>query len=97
MHYFFDKKIMKTVRWNLEKAHLIKDTRDIDFNKIAVMIEEQELLGIIQAPSRNGQMMFLLNYDDYLVCVPFVETEDEIFLKTAYKNRKLNKTIKGIL
>ena len=86
---------MKTVCWNIEKAQAIKDGRGIDFNRVSIMIEEQELLGVVNVPSRNGQMMFLLDYDDYLVCVPFVETEHEIFLKTAYKNRKLNKTLRG--
>ncbi len=45
--------------------------------------------------SRPSQQMFLVDYDDYLVCVPFVETEAEIFLKTAYRNRKFNKSIKA--
>jgi len=84
---------MKKVRWNTEKAREIKEKRGLDFDKIALMIEEKELLGVIKVPSRENQKMFLINYDDYLVCVPFVENEDEIFLKTAYKNRKLNKTV----
>ncbi len=88
---------MKTVCWNAEKAQKLKSTRGIDFNRIAVMIEEGELLGTIQVPSRTEQQMFLLDYDNYLVCVPFVESDHEIFLKTAYRNRKLNKTVKGTL
>jgi hypothetical protein len=86
---------MKTVRWNPEKAQKLKEIRGIDFNRIAVMIEERELLGVIEVPSRTGQEMFLLDYDDYIVCVPFIESDHEIFLKTAYRNRKLNKTVKG--
>lgn len=85
---------MKTVHWNQEKANLLKITRGIDFDRIAVMIEEKELLGVVSVPSRQEQKMFVLDYDDYIVCVPFVENEHEIFLKTAYRNRKLNKTIK---
>lgn len=90
---FMQQHFMKLVRWNTEKAREIKEKRGIDFDKIALMIEENQLLGIMKVPSRNEQNMFLLNYEDYLVCAPFVETEDEIFLKTAYKNRKLNKTV----
>jgi hypothetical protein len=86
---------MKTVRWNSEKAQKLKALRGIDLSKVAVMIEEEALLGVIEVPSRIGQQMFLLDYDDYIVCVPFVETEHEIFLKTAYRNRKLNKRVKG--
>ncbi len=84
---------MKTVRWNPDKAKAIKETRGIDFDKLALLIEEGELLGTIKVPSRENQKMFLVNYDDYLVCVPFVEDSQEIFLKTAYKNRKLNKLL----
>lgn len=86
---------MKTVRWNSEKAQKLKALRGIDLSKVAVMIEEEALLGVVEVPSRIGQQMFLLDYDDYIVCVPFVETEHEIFLKTAYRNRKLNKKVKG--
>ena len=82
---------MKAIRWNLEKAEAIKKNRGIDFNRIAILIEEGGLLGVIDVPSRVDQSMFLVEYADYLVCVPFVENEHEIFLKTAYRNRKLNK------
>lgn len=85
---------MKKVHWELEKARILKETRGIDFHKVAVMIEEGVLLGVVDVPSRKAQSMFLLDYDDYLVCVPFVENEHEIFLKTAYRNRKLNKVKK---
>ena len=86
---------MKTVRWNSEKAQKLKDSRGIDLGRVAVMIEEEELLGVVEVSSRVGQEMFLLDYDDYIVCVPFVENDHDIFLKTAYRNRKLNKTIRG--
>jgi len=85
---------MKAIRWNLEKAALLKETRGIEFEKIAVLIEEGHVLGVADVPSRENQKMFLVDYDDYLVCVPFVETDAEIFLKTAYRNRKFNKTLK---
>ena len=81
---------MKIVNWNKEKAKLIKDTRGIDFDRVAVMIEEKEFLGVYGVPSRPDQKMFVLDYDDYIVCIPFVENEHEIFLKTAYRNRRLN-------
>ncbi len=45
-------------------------------------------------PSRKEQKMFLLDYDDYIVCVPFVESAQKIFIKTAYRNRKVNKLVK---
>ena len=85
---------MKTVNWNADKAKLLKETREIELERVALMIEEKELLAVAKVPNRD-QMMFILDYDDYIVCVPFIETEDEIFLKTAYRNRKFNKLLKG--
>ena len=86
---------MKTVHWNSEKAQKLKESRGIDLGRVAIMIEEEELLGVVEVPSRIGQEMFLLDYDDYIVCVPFAENDHAIFLKTAYRNRKFNKTIRG--
>ena len=85
---------MKTVNWNADKAKLLKETREIELERVALMIEEKELLAVAKVQNRD-QMMFILDYDDYIVCVPFIETEDEIFLKTAYRNRKFNKLLKG--
>ncbi len=82
---------MKQVRWNFEKATQLKLERNLEFEKIAVLIEENQYIGVFDVPSRLGQKMFILDYDEYIVCVPFVENEEEIFLKTAYRNRKLNR------
>ena len=85
---------MKIVRWNIDKARRLKAERQISIEKIAIMIEESAYIGIIDVPSRPNQKMFLLDYDEYIVCVPFVENEEEIFIKTAYKSRKVNKSLK---
>jgi hypothetical protein len=82
---------MKKINWNEEKALLLKETRQIDFNELAAIIEEKNFFGVFSVPNRKEQKMFILDYNNYIICVPFVETEHEIFLKTAYRNRKLNK------
>ena len=82
---------MKIINWNKEKAIKLKNDRNIELEKIAVLISEKQFLCILEIPTRQNQKMFLLEYDDYAVCVPFVETENEIFIKTAFRNRKLNK------
>lgn len=86
---------MKLVKWNLEKSKMLKEIRGIELERIAVLIEENQYLDIRQVPSRPDQMMFLVDYDEYIVCVPFVESENEIFIKTAYRSRKANKVVKG--
>lgn len=84
----------KLIEWDLEKAKNLKEDRDIELERISVMIEEGKYLDIMAVPSRKEQRMFILDYDDYIVCVPFVESDQKIFIKTAYRNRKRNKLIK---
>ncbi len=38
--------------------------------------------------SSQSKKMFVLNIDNYAYCVPFVETDTEIFLKTVFPSRK---------
>jgi uncharacterized protein with von Willebrand factor type A (vWA) domain len=65
--------------------------RGIDFEEIIQMLEEWEYIDIRRVPSRDNQRMFILYYDDDICCVPFVENEKEIFLKTAYYSREMRK------
>lgn len=65
--------------------------RDIDLEQVASMIEEGMVRRVHNVPHRPGQKMFVIEYDNYMICVPFVENEQEIFIKTAYKSRRLNK------
>ncbi|MSP53793.1 MAG: toxin [Gammaproteobacteria bacterium] len=88
---------MKTIRWTLEKAKLVKEIRNIDFERVASLIISNNIQDIRDVPNRINQKMFILNYDGYAICVLFVTTQNEIFIKTAYKSRKLNKKMRGEL
>ena len=85
---------MKLIKWNPEKAIKLKKERNIELERIAVLIAEEDFLGILEVTSRPGQKMFILDYDDYTVCAPFVESENEIFIKTAFRSRKINQQLK---
>lgn len=85
----------KTVEWNIEKAKKLKEERGIELEKIAIMLEEGEYLDVRTVPNRPHQKMFIIDYEEYIVCVPFIEDNHKLFLKTAYRNRKTNKLIKG--
>jgi hypothetical protein len=43
----------------------------------------------------SGQRMFVLNIDDYVHLVPYVESQEEIFLKTIIPSRKATKEYLG--
>lgn len=84
----------KVVKWDDEKNIILKRERGIGFEIIESMIEEGNILDIIAHPTRPNQQIFVLEINDYVITVPFVENETEIFLKTLFKSRKLNKKYK---
>lgn len=85
---------MKTIRWNIEKAKWLKDhpnRHSVGFEECAALIDAGDFLDDIDNPSTNfpDQKAYVVAIDDYVYLVPYVETEEEIFLKTVYPNRKL--------
>ncbi len=79
---------MKHFNWNPEKNRKLKEERGISFEEIVFLIETGKVIGIERHPVRRQQRIYILEIDTYAVVVPFVETENEIFLKTAFPSRK---------
>jgi hypothetical protein len=42
-----------------------------------------------------GQMISVVEIDDYVYLIPFVETESEIFLKTIIPSRKATRQLRS--
>lgn len=84
----------KIVRWSDAKNAVLKQERGIGFEVIEALIEDDEILDIIAHPTRPHQKLFLFEIEDYVISVPCIETGGEIFLKTLFKSRKLNKKYK---
>ena len=82
---------MKYLKWNSKKNEILKQQRGISFEEIAFMIESGKIIGIEENPGHLNQKMYILEIDNYAIIVPFVENEDEIFLKTAFPSRKYSK------
>ncbi len=82
---------MKYLSWSHEKNELLKSERGISFEEIALLIEADQILGIEENPGRPNQKIYILEIDNYAYIVPFVENHNEIFLKTAFPNRKYTK------
>jgi uncharacterized DUF497 family protein len=91
---------MKTFSWNGEKNTLLKAERQISFEEIVLYIEMGYLLDVLEHSNQEkykGQRVFVVQVDEYVYLVPFVETEDEVFLKTIVPSRKATrKYLKGI-
>lgn len=69
---------------------LIKE-RGISFERIVFEISLGNELAVVEHPNQEkypGQMISIVQVDDYVYAVPFVESETEIFLKTIIPSRK---------
>ena len=85
----------KVFLWNKEKNEILKETRNICFEEIVGYLDSKDLLGSIDNPSKNypNQKAFLVNINDYIYLVPFVEQGNIIFFKTIIPSRKATKNI----
>lgn len=82
------------VKWNDDKYRQLLLVRGIDLAKVAEIINQgcEDIVPVNNQDGHPGQLMFVIDYDGYAVCVPFVkEPNGDIFLKTAFRSRKYNK------
>ena len=89
---------MKTIRWNEEKNRLLMEKRGVSFEEVLQAIRGKKLLAIEAHPNKEkypGQKILVVLLDGYVHIVPYVETEEEIFLKTVYPDRKYHKKYAG--
>ena len=85
---------MKYFLWDNEKNQLLKSERNISFEEVVFHLEKKHILDIVEHPNQEkykGQKIFIVNIDNYAYLVPFVEGEQEIFLKTIIPSRKATK------
>ena len=82
---------MKYLNWSHEKNEILKARRGISFEEIAFLIQSGQILGIEENPGRSNQKIYILEIENYAFIVPFVERDNELFLKTAFPSRKYTK------
>ena len=88
----------KPIRWNEEKNQLLQLTRGVSFEMVVEKLQKREVLARKKHHDQErypNQYIFVLELNDYVCYVPFVETSEEIFLKTIIPSRKLHKAYKG--
>jgi len=89
---------MKTIRWNEEKNQLLVMQRGLSFEMVLDKIVNQEILERRSHPNKAqypNQFIFILELRGYICYIPFVENDQEIFLKTIIPSRKLEREFKG--
>ncbi len=84
---------MKKITWDPDKAKTLRQDRTrkkVGFEECVIAIEEARVLDDI--PNPNGdylhQRMFILEIKNYAYVVPYIDNDNEIFLKTVFPSRK---------
>jgi hypothetical protein len=77
--------------WSDEKNRLLKESRDISFEDVVLALESEKLLDKIASPTSDNQLCYVVEINNYVYIVPFVEDDEKIFFKTIYPSRKHTK------
>ena len=89
---------MKFFDWDEEKNKELRISRNISFEDVLFYIEKKEIIDIVENPNQEkypGQKVFIIEINDYIYYVPFVEDDEKIFLKTIIPSRKYTKRYLG--
>ncbi len=85
--------------WGIEKNELLKKTRGISFEMVLEEIVKGRVLEDRPHPNKEkypNQSIFVIKLEGYCYLVPYVESQNSIFLKTIIPSRKMMKKYKGI-
>jgi uncharacterized DUF497 family protein len=85
---------MKPINWSAEKNRKLIEERDVSFEDVIFCLQSDGLLDDIVHPNHKAyphQRIFVIMIDGYVYLVPYVEDEEQIFLKTVIPSRKATK------
>jgi len=86
--------VAKVFEWNQEKNQTLIKERGISFEAVVLQIEAGQVIAIVPGTGKfKHQKHFVLNINNYIYVVPFVEDAQRIFLKTIIPSRKLTKRL----
>lgn len=88
----------KIYNWNSDKNQKLIEEREISFEDIVLNIHLGNELDIFDHPNQEqypGQKISVVLVESYVYLVPFVENDEEIFLKTIIPSRKATKQYIG--
>ena len=88
------------ISWNADKNEKLRRERNVSFQDVVYPIANPTsssgaILDTFDHPNQDrypDQKIHVVDIDGYAYLVPFVESEDEIFLKTIIPSRKATKT-----
>ena len=89
---------MKTIAWSIEKNEVLKVERGVSFEDIVFHMFAGDIVDTFDHPNQEkypGQKIHAIAVEDYVYLVPFVESKEEVFLKTIIPSRKATKLYRG--
>ncbi len=89
---------MKQINWNPDKNQQLIIERGVSFEDVVFYLQQGALLDDLEHPNSSkypDQRIFIVNINDYVYLVPYVENRKEIFLKTVIPSRKATKKYLG--
>jgi hypothetical protein len=90
----------KRIAWSEAKNRQLRamSERGVCFDDVVVAMDQGRLLDDIVHPAAGRfprQRMFVVEIAGYAYAVPYVESDDEIFLKTLFPSRRLTRRYLG--
>lgn len=89
---------MKIISWDPAKNAVLRAERGVSFEDVVLHIQAGDILETYDHPNQSrypGQQVHAIRMDEYVYLVPFVESEEEVFLKTIIPSRKATKQYRG--
>ena len=89
---------MKIFNWNREKNIWLNENRDVSLEDILFYIDHDSLVDDIINPNQDkypNQRIMVLNIKNYIHLIPYIDTENERYLKTIIPSRKATEKYLG--
>ena len=89
---------MKQYDWDQGKNAQLKQQHGVTFEEIVFQISQGFEVDVFRHPNQKkypGQMVSVVILDDYAYLVPYVESDNVLFLKTIIPSRKATKKYLG--
>ena len=89
---------MKQMLWDAEKNAALFRERKVCFEDVLFALERGALLDRLEHPNQSkypGQYILVVEINEYAYLVPFVETDEYLFLKTIIPSRKATRDYLG--
>jgi len=90
--------VVKPFRWSAAKNELLLAERGMGFETVVAAIDSGGLLDVLAHPNPERyprQRIAIVDVGGYVVLVPYVESDDHLFLKTAIPSRKATRDYLG--